>query len=56
MSQPILADNNNNSFSILAGFGDLLDKSKKSHGDELIEIVQSLTPDSEEREIGRAHV
>jgi len=26
MSQPILADNGNNFFSILAGFGDLSDK------------------------------
>jgi len=30
-SQPILADNGNKFFSILAGFGDLSDKFKKSH-------------------------
>jgi hypothetical protein len=36
-------------FSILAIFGDLSEKSKKSRGDELFEIVQYM-PANQERE------
>jgi len=40
MSQPICADTSNNFILILAVFGDLLEESKKLHGDESFEIVQ----------------
>src|ERR1700676_3664607 len=39
-SQPICADTGNIYFLILAGFGDLLEKFKKSHGDKSFKIVQ----------------
>jgi hypothetical protein len=39
MSQPICTNTGNNFILILTVFGDLLEKSKKSHGDELYSII-----------------